>query len=120
MIGGGDVDDAPAQRNDSERFRIAERTRGEGSTRRRYCRCRRGSRRLADFHMDDAPALRLESRCRRHHVHHHERRHGAARRWLQQEFRPIHAARHIHSQDEEQVGLLGGAREWNLGREQGC
>jgi hypothetical protein len=44
----------------------------------------------------------------------------AATLTLQQELRPIHTARHIHGQDEEQVDLFGGAREWNLGREQGC
>ena len=85
-VGAGD---APPQRGDSKRFRIAERARGERGARRGDCRCRRGGRRLADFHVDDAPALRLKPRCRRDHVHHHERRHGAARRRLQQEFRPL-------------------------------
>ena len=39
---------------------------------------RRRRRRLADLHVDDVAALRLDARRRRHHVHDDERRHIAA------------------------------------------
>jgi hypothetical protein len=36
--------------------------------------------------MDDPAALRLKPGCRSHDVHHHKRRHGTSRRWLQELF----------------------------------
>ena len=70
--------DPPPQRRDAERLGIAVRTvrqrRAHGGDRRR----RRPHRRLADLHMDDPAAVRLEPRRGRHDIHHHERRHAAA------------------------------------------
>jgi len=48
------------------------------------CRRRGAHRRLSDLHMDDAAALGFEPCGGGHDVHDHERRHGAARGWLQQ------------------------------------
>ena len=72
--------DARAQRRDAERLGVADvaeiERRLRGAT--RGARRRRG--RLADLHVHDAPAARLDARRRRHHVHHHEGRNVAARR----------------------------------------
>ena len=72
--------DAVAQRRHAERRGIADvagiERRPRGRDRGRAARCGR----LADLHVDDAPALRLDAGRRRHHVHHHEGRHVAARR----------------------------------------
>ena len=84
--------DAPPQRGDAERLGIAVRTalerRAHGGDRGR----RRAGRGLADLHMDDPAALRLEPRRRRHDVHHHERRHVAAGGRLATGFLPFRAS----------------------------
>ena len=70
--------DSPAQRFRAERFGITERRRCQRVTRRRDGGRRRARGRLADFHMDDPPPLRLETRRGGDHIHHHEWRHTAA------------------------------------------
>ena len=70
--------DAGAQGRNAERLGIADAAMHERRLRRCDRRCRRRRRRLADLHVHDAGAFGLELRCRRHHVHHHERRHIAA------------------------------------------
>ena len=60
-------------------YRLIER--GMGSRNRRLRRRRGG---LADLHVNDMAAGRLDPRRRRHHVHHHEGRNFAARRRGQQ------------------------------------
>ena len=71
--------DARAQARHAERLGIAEparcKRRARGRNRARGRRCRR----LADLHVDDATARRLDARRRRHHVHDHERGNIAAR-----------------------------------------
>jgi hypothetical protein len=72
--------DALAQRRNAERLGVAdvaEVERRPGGIA-RGLRRRRG--RLADLHVHDAPAARLDAGCRRHYVHHHEGRNVAARR----------------------------------------
>ena len=70
--------DSPAQRFRTKRLCISEPRGAQRITRRgdgrRRCTCDR----LADFHMDDPPPLRLETRRGRDHIHHHEWRHAAA------------------------------------------
>ena len=88
--------DPRPQRRDAERFGVADAAMRKRGLRRLDRRRRRGRRRLADFHMDDAGAQRLALRRRRHHVHNDERRNIAAFGWLQElfcrlkhRFRPI-------------------------------
>jgi hypothetical protein len=73
--------DPLAQRWHAERFGIAEPPAppGERRLRRRDRGRRSAGRRLADLHVDHAPSGRFEPRRGRDHVHHHERRHRAAR-----------------------------------------
>ena len=80
------VRDTPAQRGDAERFGIAEASGGERGARRSDRGCRRAGSGLADFHMNNPAALRLQPGRGGDNVHHHERRHRAARRRLQQIF----------------------------------
>ena len=54
---------------------VASKVTARGLDRARGRRCRR----LADLHVDDATARRLDARRRRHHVHDHERGNIAAR-----------------------------------------
>ena len=72
--------DALAQRRDAERLGVADVAEVERRLRGPRRGARRGRGRLADLHMHDAPAARLDARGRRHHVHHHEGRNIAARR----------------------------------------
>ena len=69
---------APPQRGDAERLGIAVRASAQRRAHGRDRRRRRADRRLADLHMHDPAALRLEPRRGRHDVHDHERRHAAA------------------------------------------
>ena len=70
--------DARPQRRNAERLGIAQRALAEHGLHRRDRRRRRAHRRLADLHVNDLAARRLDPGRRRHHVHHHERRHVAA------------------------------------------
>ena len=61
-----------AQRPDTERLGIRETPQRERRLRSGNGRCRSRRGGLADFHVNDAPACRLDARRRRQHVHHHE------------------------------------------------
>ena len=76
--------DPVAQRRHAERRRVADVAQIERGLCGLARDARRGRGRLADLHVHDAPALRLDARGGRHHVHHHERRHVAARRGSEQ------------------------------------
>ena len=81
--------DPVAQSRHAERRRVAdvaEIERGLGGLARD---ARRGRGRLADLHVHHAPALRLDARGGRHHVHHHERRNVAAGRRSEQRDRRL-------------------------------
>ncbi len=75
--------DARAQSGNAERLGIGDRA-GQSRARRIARRLWRRRRRLADLHMHDLAACRLQTRGGGHHVHDHERRHVAARRRREQ------------------------------------
>jgi hypothetical protein len=66
------------QRGNAKRFGIAQRPGTERRPRRLDRRLRRAGRGLADLHVNDTPARRLDPGGRHHHVHHHEGRHVAS------------------------------------------
>ena len=77
--------DARAQRRDAERLGVAQRP-GKRRARCRDRACGRRRRRLSDLHVDHLAAGGLDAAGCRHHVHHHERRHIAARGGRDQAF----------------------------------
>ncbi len=72
--------DPRAQRGNAERRGIIDPPAVERGLRGRDRGLRRRRRRLADFHVNDMAAGRLDAGRRRHHVHHHEGRNIAPRR----------------------------------------
>ncbi len=78
--------DARAQGRNAERLGVAEPARRQRVARGRDRACRSRSRRLTDFQMHHLAAGRFDPGGRRHDIHHHERRHLAARRRHDQAF----------------------------------
>ena len=79
--------DARAQRGDAERGGIIDPPVVERGLRGGKRRLRRRRGRLADFHVNDVAARRLDPGRGRHHVHHHEGWNIAPPRGRQQDFR---------------------------------
>ena len=92
--------DSLTQRGDADSGGIIDLPDIQGCARSRDRGLRRGSRRLANLHMDHVAALGLDPGGGRHHIHHHERRNIAAAGGCQKAFCLV-CKRHIQCPESE-------------------